>query len=226
MARSKNENHNLMSKADIADALGMSSQHFSNRMSRDGKFPQPTYQNRTGTVSLYSQADAKKVYDYVTKADRDRLERAARAFGFADTEDQIENIITLTDDSELEGQTSVTEALDEDEKATDEAPKIDADTDAEFDKALTKTPAEKAADKSDARKIAATDNNTGTDDKAAPKDLREDLDAGLDKLIANMDAGKAEAKADAGTKGLSSLLPGAETKAAPRRRGGALQGRK
>ena len=223
MARSKNENHNLMSKSDIADALGMSSQHFANRMGRDEKFPQPTYQNRTGTVSLYSQGDAKRVYDYVTKADRERLERAARAFGFAETEDQIENILTVTDDSELEGQTSVTEALDEEKKVTEEvkgkplvligeAPAIDADTDAEFDAALTKA-----------------DDKPAEEAKPAPKDLREDLDEGLDKLIANVDAGKAEAKADAdapkadaGTKGLSSLLPGAATKAAPRKRRGAL----
>ena len=82
MEHSKNRlsNHNLLSKSDIAKALGMSSQTFANRQSRDTAFPQPTYSNRSGTVALYTIEDAQKVYEHVTKAERERLANAARMF--------------------------------------------------------------------------------------------------------------------------------------------------
>ncbi|MCC3302161.1 hypothetical protein [Arthrobacter sp. zg-Y895] len=82
MEHSKNRqtNHNLLAKSDIAKALGMSSQAFANRQSRDAEFPQPTYSNRAGTVALYTIEDAQKVYEHVTKAERERLANAARMF--------------------------------------------------------------------------------------------------------------------------------------------------
>ena len=72
--------HDLLSKSEIAKALGMTSQTFSNRQSRDPNFPTPTYSNRSGSVALYSAEDARKVYEYCTLAERERLERAEKIF--------------------------------------------------------------------------------------------------------------------------------------------------
>ena len=79
-AQNHQMNHNLLSKSDIAKALGMSSQTLANRQARDPGFPQPTYSNRTGTVALYTVEDAQAVYEYLTKAERERLAKAARMF--------------------------------------------------------------------------------------------------------------------------------------------------
>lgn len=82
--RKKNENHNLLSKADIAEMLNISSQLLSNKASRAAErgesFPEPTYSNGSGTVALYTLDDAKQVYEYVTKEERERLEKAKAAF--------------------------------------------------------------------------------------------------------------------------------------------------
>lgn len=78
------ENHNLLSKADIAEMLNISSQLLSNKATRAAEkgedFPQPTYSNQSGTVTLYTIEDAKLVYEYVTRAERERLEKAQAAF--------------------------------------------------------------------------------------------------------------------------------------------------
>lgn len=79
-SKKQHQNHNLLSKTDIAKALGMTSQTFSNRQTRDDKFPAPTYSNRSGSVALYTPEDAKKVYDYCTRAERERLEQAEKMF--------------------------------------------------------------------------------------------------------------------------------------------------
>lgn len=77
-------NHNLLSKADIAEMLNISSQLLANKTSRAAEkgeyFPQPTYSNKSGTVTLYTLEDAKEVYEFVTKAERERLEKAKAAF--------------------------------------------------------------------------------------------------------------------------------------------------
>ena len=233
-ARKNSQNHNLLSKADIASALGMTSQTFANRATRDGKFPQPTYSNVTGTVSLYSHEDAIKVYDYVTRADRERLARAEDRFGaalrgeFKPVEEDEES-----DDAEkVPAEASAPVQLDGQESMAleTEAPKVDPAVDAEFDKALTKDdkPADKPAE-------------------SAPVDLKADLDKNLDALIDRMDAPKSpkaeaeatgtEAKADAPKADAAKAPSKADTeaiaaeakaapKAAPRARGGALTGRK
>lgn len=78
------ENHGLLSKADIAEMLNISSQLLANKAARAAErgeyFPEPTYSNRSGTVTLYTLDDAKEVYEYVTKAERERLAKAEAAF--------------------------------------------------------------------------------------------------------------------------------------------------
>lgn len=78
------ENHNLLSKADIAEMLNISSQLLANKAARAAekgeKFPEPTYSNRSGTVTLYTVEDAREVYEFVTKEERERLRRAQAAF--------------------------------------------------------------------------------------------------------------------------------------------------
>lgn len=78
------ENHGLLSKADIAEMLNISSQLLANKAARAAErgeyFPEPTYSNRSGTVSLYTIDDAKEVYEYVTRAERERLAKAEAAF--------------------------------------------------------------------------------------------------------------------------------------------------
>lgn len=77
-------NHRLLSKADIAEMLDISSQLLANKAARAAEkgeyFPEPTYSNESGTVSLYTVEDAKEVYEYVTKAERERLQKAEKAF--------------------------------------------------------------------------------------------------------------------------------------------------
>jgi hypothetical protein len=75
----KTDNHNLFSKADISEMMGITTQGFANRISRDADFPQPTYSNRNGTVVLYTKEDVAAIHAHMTRADRERIERLNKA---------------------------------------------------------------------------------------------------------------------------------------------------
>lgn len=78
-AGSSQDTHSLFSKADISEMMGITTQAFANRISRDADFPQPTFSNRNGTVSLYSKDDVTKIHEHMTRADRERIERLNKA---------------------------------------------------------------------------------------------------------------------------------------------------
>ena len=61
------------SKGDIADMMDITTQAMANRAARDENFPQPTYRNESGTVVLYTAEDVRKIYEYMTRADRERV---------------------------------------------------------------------------------------------------------------------------------------------------------
>ena len=69
----------LYSKGDIAELVGMSTQALANRASREEDFPKPTYTNASGTVQLYTKADIKAIHEFLTKPDRERIERMNKA---------------------------------------------------------------------------------------------------------------------------------------------------
>jgi hypothetical protein len=69
----------LFSKGDVADMMGMTTQALANRSTRDAGFPQPTYSNQSGTVQLYTADDVKKIHEFLTKGERERLEKLNKA---------------------------------------------------------------------------------------------------------------------------------------------------
>lgn len=70
---SSGKQHNLYSKGELASLLQVTTQTFANWQARYEDFPGPTYSNRAGNVALYSTEDVEKIFDYVTRAERDRL---------------------------------------------------------------------------------------------------------------------------------------------------------
>lgn len=69
----------LFSKGDVAEMMGMTTQALANRSTRDADFPQPTYSNQSGTVQLYTADDVKKIHEFLTKGERERLEKLNKA---------------------------------------------------------------------------------------------------------------------------------------------------
>jgi hypothetical protein len=211
----KNKNHLLLSKGDLGRVLGITTQTFANRATRDPKFPQPTYSNASGSVALYSQEDAKKVYDYMTQDAQRKLDEAKAKFERALSGD-VDPDTDESEDGELEGQADALAELTEGETPADEtdktqAPKVDPATDAEFDAALTSS-APVTLDKGDDKgKADAPKLIEKADDKTEGVGPLVSVPAKADEKPA--DAPKADAKADA-------------PKAAPRARGGALTPRK
>lgn len=182
--------HDLLSKSDIAKALGMTSQTFSNRQSRDDKFPAPTYSNRSGSVALYTPEDAKKVYEYCTRAERERLQRAEQMFAS----------LTSGDAATFEDVELFTEANPATEEKAPEAPAAEVKTEAP--KAEEKpAPAKEEAP----AKVAETDA-----EKAAKAKATADKIKAADAKIAEKKAAAAPAK----TQAPASKTPQAATQAA------------
>lgn len=71
----------LYSKSDIAEIMGITTQALANRMKREKDFPKPTYSNKGGTMVLYSKDDMKRVHEFLTKEDRERTAKLAKALG-------------------------------------------------------------------------------------------------------------------------------------------------
>lgn len=162
------KNHELLSKSEIAKALGMTSQTFSNRQTRDPKFPAPTYSNRSGSVALYAPEDAKKVYDYCTRAERERLEKAEKMFASLTTgEVSFEDVeLPLADeDADQEFEDAAPAAAPAPEKVEAKPEPVKEDP-----AAKAKADAEKAAkEKATADKIKAADAKIAADKaKTAP----------------------------------------------------------
>lgn len=67
------------SKGDIADMMGVTTQAMANRAAREEGFPPPTYTNESGSVVLYTEEDVRKIYEFMTRADRERLSRLDKA---------------------------------------------------------------------------------------------------------------------------------------------------
>lgn len=65
----------LYSKGDIAALVDMSTQALANRASREEGFPRPTYTNASGTVQLYTKADVRAIHEFLTRPERERIER-------------------------------------------------------------------------------------------------------------------------------------------------------
>lgn len=175
--------HDLLSKSDIAKALGMTSQTFSNRQSRDKDFPAPTYSNRSGSVALYAPEDAKKVYEYCTRAERERLQKAEQLFAnlTGGGEPTFENVELPLEKEEAPAA-----------KAEAKAEEVKAEAPAPAEKPAEKAPeapapkADPAADKAAADKAAA--------DKAAKeKATAEKIKAADAKIAANKAAAQATA---------------------------------
>lgn len=172
MAPSK-KHHDLLSKSEIAKALGMTSQTFSNRQSRDDKFPPPTYSNRSGSVALYAPEDAKKVYEYCTRAERERLENAAKMFATLTSGDAPAAFedVELPAPAEEAPKAEAPAKVEEKVEAKPE-PKVEEAAPAKVEEKATETDAEKAAKaKATADKIKAADEKiaAGKQAAAAPK---------------------------------------------------------
>lgn len=188
------ENHNLLSKADIAEMLNISSQLLSNKATRAAEkgedFPEPTYSNQSGTVTLYTIEDAKLVYEYVTRAERERLEKAQAAFAkfgvqMSDGTPVEEPTLDLPEDKapaapakeEPKVEAKAPEKAAEKPAAKSEAkPVTVADAKAPEVKAdaakaeLDRKAAEQARlDKNESRRITATDNKSGVAPKTPAK---------------------------------------------------------
>lgn len=207
----KNKNHLLLSKGDLGRVLGITTQTFANRATRDPKFPQPTYSNASGSVALYSQEDAKKVYDYMTQDAQRKLDEAKAKFERALSGD-VDPDTDESEDGELEGQADALAELTEGETPADDtdktqAPKVDPATDAEFDKALA-AQAPVTLDKGDDK---PADKAADAPKPPSAADLKKIAD---DAKASAADAPKADAKGEDAPK------------AAPRARGGALTPRK
>jgi hypothetical protein len=71
----------LFSKGDIAEMMGMTTQALTNRSTRDPLFPKPTYSNASETVQLFTKDDVKAIHEYLTKGERERLEKLNKAMG-------------------------------------------------------------------------------------------------------------------------------------------------
>lgn len=67
------------SKGDIAEMMGVTTQAMANRAAREEGFPPPTYTNESGTVVLYTAEDVKKIHEFMTRADRERLNKLEAA---------------------------------------------------------------------------------------------------------------------------------------------------
>lgn len=78
------ENNFLFAKGDIAEMMGMTTQALANRSTRDPEFPQPTYSNKSGSVQLFTKEDVKKIHEYLTKGERERLAKLSEAIGTLD----------------------------------------------------------------------------------------------------------------------------------------------
>lgn len=197
MAPSKKHQHDLLSKSEIAKALGMTSQTFSNRQSRDDKFPPPTYSNRSGSVALYDTVDAKKVYDYCTRAERERLAKAEQMFAsLTSGEVSFEDVeLPLEEDEAPASDAAKAEVAKEEAPAPakEEAPAKDVDAE--------RRAAEKARlDKNEAARLAKADNSSGlTAEKAQTKEEKLAADKaakGITEPTAAEKAAKEKATAD------------------------------
>lgn len=184
-SKKQHQNHNLLSKTDIAKALGMTSQTFSNRQTRDDKFPAPTYSNRSGSVALYTPEDAKKVYDYCTRAERERLEQAEKMFasltsGEVSFEDVELPIVDVEEEAPAQEEAPAPKEAPAPAPAKEEAkaPAPSAEEKAAADKKAADAAAEKAAkQKATEEKIKAADAKIAADKAAANKTATPKVEA-------------------------------------------------